>query len=123
MQPGGGLPSFTGAAFSMLTELGKGKRTIAVLGEMRELGSTAEEEHATLGDLIDASVIIGCGGLIDRTLARAKERGIEIHAARDAKAAVEIALSIVRAGDVVLVKGSRGVATEVVVDALTKGKS
>ena len=111
-------PSSMRAAFSMLTELGKGKRTIAVLGEMRELGAAAEEEHRALGEVIDASVIIGCGGLIQRTLERAKARGIETHAARDAKAAAEIALRLVGPGDVVLVKGSRGVATEAVVDAL-----
>jgi UDP-N-acetylmuramoyl-tripeptide--D-alanyl-D-alanine ligase len=111
-------PASMRAAFSMLAEIGKGKRTIAVLGEMRELGDAGESEHAALGDVIEANIVIGCGGMIARLLDRANARGIETHAAPDAKSAAALALGLVRPGDVVLVKGSRGVATEVVVEAL-----
>jgi UDP-N-acetylmuramoyl-tripeptide--D-alanyl-D-alanine ligase len=109
-------PASMRAAFAMLSEMSG--RKIAVLGEMRELGDVTDGEHAALGDVIEADVIIGCGGAIERTLEQARKRNIETHAATDAKSAAAIARDIVRPGDVVLVKGSRGVATEAVVDAL-----
>jgi UDP-N-acetylmuramyl pentapeptide synthase len=46
--------------------------------------------------------------------------GIAVSRAKNAENAAKIALSEVRAGDVVLVKGSRGVAAEVVVEALVR---
>jgi UDP-N-acetylmuramoyl-tripeptide--D-alanyl-D-alanine ligase len=115
-------PASVRAALSTLGELAKGKRAVAVLGEMRELGAVSQDEHAAIGDaVVDArvAVLVSCGGLMDLAAARAEARGVEVHRAPDAKAAAEIAVRAVRAGDVVLVKGSRGVATEVVVTALT----
>src|SRR5581483_104507 len=111
-------PASMRAAFEMLSEMPG--RKIAVLGEMRELGDATVAEHAALGDVIEANVVIGCGGAIEKTLERASARGIETQSAPDAKSAATIARDIVRRGDVVLVKGSRGVATEVVVEALRR---
>jgi len=109
------------AALATLAEIGRGRRTIAVLGEMRELGPSAEDEHAQIGNIaadFGVAVMVGCGGLIGRALEQAHARGVETHAAESVVEAARAAKKIVRAGDVVLVKGSRGVATEVVVEAL-----
>lgn len=95
------------------------RRLVVVLGEMKELGATAEAEHAALGDAISAAgaaIAIGCGGLVDRALDRV--RGAETVKATDTAHAAREAALRVRAGDVVLVKGSRSVATERVVQAL-----
>ena len=78
-------------------------------------------EHEALGDLLaDCSVdlAIGCGGLASRTLDRAASRGVQAHRADSAALAADLASELVRPGDVVLVKGSRSVGTEVVVSRL-----
>jgi UDP-N-acetylmuramoyl-tripeptide--D-alanyl-D-alanine ligase len=115
-------PGSMRAALRTLAELGaSAKRTVAVLGEMKELGTGSEEEHEALGDELAAqhvSVVIGCGGLIDLALTRAKKLGLEVHHAVSAAEAATVAELIARPGDVILVKGSRSVGAEVVVRAL-----
>lgn len=100
-------------------------RAVAILGEMKELGVIAQHEHDAIGAELAASGValaIGCGGLIDRTLDRAAAAGITVHKARSTEEAAEIACREVRAGDVVLVKGSRSVGTEKIVEALVKAR-
>ncbi len=116
-------PASMRSSLATLAELaGSARRRVAVLGEMKELGALAEEEHDALGDaLADAGVTlaIGCGGtLIARTLARAASRGVGIVAAESTERAAAEAVARVAPGDAVLVKGSRGVAAERVVAAL-----
>ncbi len=97
------------------------KRAVCVLGEMKELGPTAGEAHDALGDRVaDAgvSLFIGCGGLVDRALARAAARGVRTIGCVDASAAAALAEREVAPGDIVLVKGSRSVGAERVVAAL-----
>lgn len=115
-------PASMRAALATLGELAGGRRKVAVLGEMKELGPLAEEEHDALGDAVAEAgieLLVGCGGLAGRVVARARQRGIAeaVDAADTAEAAREV-LSRLRPGDAVLVKGSRGVAAERVVEAL-----
>ena len=67
--------------------------------------------------IADAGValVIGCGGLVALTLARAAARGVETVAAGTTALAAEEAKARIMVGDVVLVKGSRGVGAEAVV--------
>jgi UDP-N-acetylmuramoyl-tripeptide--D-alanyl-D-alanine ligase len=116
-------PASVRAALTTLAELAhsNGGRAVAVLGEMKELGARAQEEHRGIGDaLADAGVAlaIGCGGLANLSLARAAERGVAVVDAPDVAAAATETVSRVRGGDVVLVKGSRSVGAEAVVSAL-----
>jgi UDP-N-acetylmuramoyl-tripeptide--D-alanyl-D-alanine ligase len=101
------------------------RRSIVVLGEMRELGESSAREHARVGELVaDAAVslLVGvgasAGGETSHALASARARGIETLAAADADEAAALVVPRVRAGDLVLVKGSRGAATDRVVCAL-----
>jgi len=114
-------PASMRAALATLGEIAGGRRRVAVLGEMKELGALAREEHEALGEAIaDAGVAlaIGCGGLVDLALDRAAARGVEVvRAASTAEAAAEAAVRV-RHGDAVLVKGSRSVGAEKVVAAL-----
>jgi UDP-N-acetylmuramoyl-tripeptide--D-alanyl-D-alanine ligase len=90
---------------------------------MKELGSSAREEHAAIGDaLADAgvSLAIGCGGLASVMLEGAARRGVEIVDAPDVTAASAAVVSHAKAGDVILVKGSRSIGTEAVVAALAQ---
>jgi UDP-N-acetylmuramoyl-tripeptide--D-alanyl-D-alanine ligase len=115
-------PSSMRAAIATLAEMGtEGRRKVVVLGEMRELGILAEKEHEELGDALlhgGVDLAIGCGGLIDRTLDRAEALGIPVVRARSTEEAADLARREVRSGDVVLFKGSRGVAVERVLHAL-----
>jgi UDP-N-acetylmuramoyl-tripeptide--D-alanyl-D-alanine ligase len=114
-------PASMRAALLTLAELAGSRRRVAVLGEMRELGALAEEEHDRLGDAVAAAgvaLLVGCGGLVERTLARAGARGVEIVRADGAEAAAVALIARARPGDVILVKASRGVRAERVVKAL-----
>jgi UDP-N-acetylmuramoyl-tripeptide--D-alanyl-D-alanine ligase len=115
-------PQSMRAALETLAELGGGgRRKVAILGEMRELGPIAEEEHAALGEAVaraGVALAIGCGGLIELTLDRAADRGVAVARAKTTDEAKELAAREVRAGDVVLFKGSRTIGVERVLRAL-----
>jgi UDP-N-acetylmuramoyl-tripeptide--D-alanyl-D-alanine ligase len=113
-------PGSMRAALSTLAECGDGRR-VAVLGEMKELGPTAEGEHAALVDaVVSAGVVllVSCGGLADVLARAAQSRGVEVVLAGSAEEASRATVERVRPGDVVLVKASRSVGAERVVDAL-----
>jgi UDP-N-acetylmuramoyl-tripeptide--D-alanyl-D-alanine ligase len=114
-------PESMRAALATLAELAKGRRAVAVLGEMRELGPLADAEHDALGDRAaeaGVALLVSCGGLASRAAARAKARGVEVIEAESSTAAAPLAALALRAGDVILVKGSRGAATEIVARAV-----
>lgn len=101
------------------------ERRVAVLGEMLELGEDKEMWHRASGREAAAaglSTLITVGGLCARALARAAVAagmtGESVHHVSDSSLAAGLAASLVKPGDLVLVKGSRGVRTEVVVDRL-----
>lgn len=98
-------------------------RRVAVLGEMLELGAHAVPMHEQVGALAGGlDVLITVGGGAARALGEAAIRagmspaGVR-HVATSEEAA-ELAASLVRPGDLVLVKGSRGIRTDRVVDRL-----
>jgi UDP-N-acetylmuramoyl-tripeptide--D-alanyl-D-alanine ligase len=119
-------PGSMGAALELLAGL-PATRRIAVLGEMRELGEAHDAGHREVGEAaamtLDVLVVVdgapggAAAGIVTGALAAgmAPERVIT---AADAPSAVDVVLAVVAAGDVVLVKASRGVELERVVDAL-----
>jgi len=120
--PGGGLlindswnanPVSMRAALEYLVRRAAGRRTIAVLGEMAELGEGAARFHAEIGAAaaelrIDVVIAVG-GGLA------AGYGGLP--AATPAEAA-GLLRELLEPGDVVLVKGSRVARLETVAEAL-----
>jgi UDP-N-acetylmuramoyl-tripeptide--D-alanyl-D-alanine ligase len=105
-----------------------GARRIAVLGEMLELGHESEALHARVGQAAAAAgvtLLVTVGGDPARALGRAAQSaGLPANAVRHAgtsEEAAEIVARLVRLGDLVLVKGSRGVRLERVVDRLAEG--
>jgi UDP-N-acetylmuramoyl-tripeptide--D-alanyl-D-alanine ligase len=118
--PGGGLlindawnanPVAMQAALAHLADRADGRRTVAILGEMAELGADAPRYHEEIGRAAGTvAIVIGVGELA---------RGYDPDAwAPTAAEAVAIARELVRPGDAVLVKGSRSVGLEVVAEAL-----
>src|SRR5262249_21381234 len=100
-------------------DIAPGGRRIAVLGDMRELGAHHDDAHAQMGECaqklgIDVVVGVGAGG---RAIAAATG-STETETVADADAAAAVLADLVRAGDVVLVKGSRALRLERVATAL-----
>ena len=103
-------------------------RRIAVLGEMLELGDASHALHEQCGDAaaaagVDELVVVG-GPAADGFAAGALARGMatsRIHRFASSDQAAAVVLDLVRGGDLVLVKGSRGTRTDLVADRLKAG--
>jgi UDP-N-acetylmuramoyl-tripeptide--D-alanyl-D-alanine ligase len=98
-------------------------RRIAVLGDMRELGPDAPALHAGLAGAVEAAGVARlytCGPLMEALFAAVPANRRGAHAA-DSQALLPLVVSAVRAGDVVLVKGSLGSRMAPIVDALRAG--
>lgn len=100
------------------------ERKVVVAGEMLELGEAASALHHEAGRLIAESgidILIGVRGLAQKIVGGAREAGMSDEATlfcETPEDAAELLSRIVRAGDLVLVKGSRGVRTEISVEKI-----
>jgi len=97
------------------------RRRWAVLGDMLELGAEALEFHRRAGReavRYGFDPVVGVGELARELASSASEAGAEAPWFETAAEAAEWAAAELRDGDLVLVKGSRGVALEEVVDRL-----
>jgi UDP-N-acetylmuramoyl-tripeptide--D-alanyl-D-alanine ligase len=108
-------PSSMRAALDALVEIAPpGAQKIAVLGDMLELGPDSARLHAEVGayaaSRVDHLITVG---------AEAKHMKASFHA-DDVAAAVARVRAVSRAGDVILVKASRGMQLERVIDALVE---
>lgn len=118
-------PSALARALEMLSRERHAARRVAVLGEMLELGDQSVALHEACGRAAAGSglaVLLTVGGeparmMGEAAVAAGMDRQAVAHAATSAEAA-ELVPSLVADGDVVLVKGSRGIRTELVVDRL-----
>ena len=113
------------ALMSMVDTLVDGagtRRKIVVAGEMLELGPDASRIHSETGERIaqkGVDMLIGVRGLASEMIDGATSAGMEsVIFAVDSDAAADILIEAVTEGDVVLIKGSRGVRTEKVVEKL-----
>ncbi|GAB3035790.1 UDP-N-acetylmuramoyl-tripeptide--D-alanyl-D-alanine ligase [Nocardioides flavus (ex Wang et al. 2016)] len=105
---------------------GSGRRTVAVLGEMLELGDEAPEAHRGVGAYaaglgIDVVVVVGpAAAPIAEGFDAGTSGGVTITTAGRAEAADWLRHNV-SAADVVLVKASRGAALELIADDLLTG--
>lgn len=98
-------------------------RRIAVIGDMLELGDEELQFHRDSGKAIPRSidVVAGVGKRSTALLEGAREAGFDeaaLHHFDDAKAAGEFLKSNIREGDLVLIKGSRGIGLDKAVSML-----
>lgn len=115
------------AALATFADLAReASRRVAILGDMLELGEAAPDLHRQIGatiaegDAADVVVTVGpLAGFIAERLTRSwpAERVVPI----DDPARAESAAALLRPGDAVLLKGSRGMGLERVVAALARG--
>lgn len=136
-------PDSAAAAVRALVRIGDGRRTVAVLGEMLELGGASTTEHERLGRLavvsgVDVILTVGVGAspiydgalaqgavavVADRTHDPVTSAGNETRATKvaDRDAAADELRGLVRPGDVVLVKSSRDAGLRWLGDDLAAG--
>jgi UDP-N-acetylmuramoyl-tripeptide--D-alanyl-D-alanine ligase len=93
-------------------------RRIAVLGDMLELGAEEASLHREIGSAAQAAGVDVLVTVGPRAAAMLETFDGESYAVADAGEAASLAGEVVDAGDVMLVKGSRGVGLEVVAEAL-----
>jgi len=117
-------PASMAAAFSTLSARrpGEGGRRIAALGDMLELGENAHAYHAVLATpLMEAGVdLVFAAGPLMSALVEALPPNVRGGYAESTEDLIPLIADKVRAGDVILVKGSNGSRMRLVVEALKR---
>jgi UDP-N-acetylmuramoyl-tripeptide--D-alanyl-D-alanine ligase len=107
------------AALEHAVEVAAGRRLVAVLGGMAELGPGTEAYHREIGEAVAAlgfAELVTVGELAEAY--REGSNGVSAHRASSASDAVDVVRGVLQPGDVVLVKGSRSVGLELVAEKL-----
>jgi UDP-N-acetylmuramoyl-tripeptide--D-alanyl-D-alanine ligase len=121
-------PESMRAGLEALSKFAGGRRSVAIIGEMRELGPRAEHAHGEVGQLaaeqgIDKLVVIGQGARSahDEASGVTNWHGSSVFVP-DLDAARSVLPGILLPGDVVLVKASNGSKLWVLADELNLGE-
>ena len=110
-------PDSTAASLEFLREAGSGRRRVAVLGEMLELGPFAAEAHREIGmkGALAADLLFAVGEHAEEMMRGFRGKG---RAFETVEAVIPEIVKALRPGDLVLIKGSRGMKMERVTEAL-----
>ncbi len=114
-------------ALTNLTYAPKRQRRVAILGDMLELGQHSARTHREIGRAavkVGVDELIAVGEQADDIARGARQAGLhkdQIHCYENATKAGKAISKHIHGGDLILVKGSRGVQLERVIDSL-KGK-
>lgn len=117
-------PESMRAGLKALKAIAEGRRSWAVLGEMRELGDQSLAAHDELGRLcvrLDVNKLLGigpAGKIIQMGAAQEGSWGDEAHHVVDVEDAIALLKTSVQSGDVIFIKASRAVGLERVASAL-----
>jgi UDP-N-acetylmuramoyl-tripeptide--D-alanyl-D-alanine ligase len=119
-------PYALGRALTLMTQADVKGRRIAVIGDMLELGDKELDYHRDAGRSVPNTIdtVIGVGKRSRALLEGAGEVGFEsakLHHFDDAQSAGEFLKTFIRPGDLVLIKASRGIGLDRIVNMLTNG--
>jgi UDP-N-acetylmuramoyl-tripeptide--D-alanyl-D-alanine ligase len=113
-------PDSMKAALRTLVELDAEGKRIAVLGEMRELGTESERGHREVGETaatLGVDRLITIGDTAELIAEGARSAGLnKVSSARSTGEAAKLLGDIAEPGDLVLIKGSRAARTEKVIE-------
>lgn len=115
-------PESMRAALAATASMAAGRRSWAILGEMRELGESTRTEHESLGRAAAAMGIdrlVCIGDALIPTYEAALAAGLKSDLVTSIEDAVSMVTTEAITGDVIVVKASRGIALERVADALS----
>ncbi|MBU0572148.1 UDP-N-acetylmuramoyl-tripeptide--D-alanyl-D-alanine ligase [Patescibacteria group bacterium] len=113
-------------AIRLMSSIGKKRRKILVLGEMKELGRYEEEGHREVGKFAvkeGVDCIITLGSATRYVVDEARKAGLGKECTYLAKDKTELLTKMtatIKAKDIILIKGSRSLAMEEIVERLTK---
>lgn len=101
------------------------KRKVAVLGDMKELGSYSEAAHRAVGKriakVVDVLVAVGPQArFIAEEANKEKQKKISVTHVPSAREALELVPSLLKPGDLVLIKASRSIGLDKLVAILEK---
>jgi UDP-N-acetylmuramoyl-tripeptide--D-alanyl-D-alanine ligase len=120
-------PTALKRALDVIAKEGRAARRVAVVGEMLELGAYAGDMHRESGRVAASAglaALFAVGGAPARELADAAvAAGMDASAVgyfEKSDAAAPAIAAAIRAGDVVLVKGSRGTRTDLIADRIAE---
>lgn len=116
-----GNPDSMRAGIAALARLGNGRRKIAVLGAMLELGEESAAEHAALAPVLKqagVSLLICVGSGLEELSAAATAQDIDVVDTATSDEALALLDTLLATGDVVLLKGSNGSGVWKIADAL-----
>ena len=118
-------PQSMEAAINVLKEVSAGARTVAVLGDMLELGEISARAHYDIGKfavLKDIDYIIAVGEYAQNIALGAVEAGADrgrVRSFAGNRQAIDFLADFLKEGDTMLVKGSRGMKMEEIVNQFT----
>ncbi|MFZ5894366.1 MAG: UDP-N-acetylmuramoyl-tripeptide--D-alanyl-D-alanine ligase [Myxococcota bacterium] len=118
-------PASLSSSVATAAELARatGRRLVLVLGEMRELGEDSPRLHREAGeqlrDALGAGFVVGVAGDARWLIEPLLSRGVPGEFVEDVAGAERVLSARVEAADVVLVKASRGIRAERIVESLT----
>lgn len=116
-------PLSTKASLKVLTDVANGRRTVAILGDMYELGEYEEAGHHEVGETcgrLGIDTVIGVGPLARWIVDSARHSGLtDVYHYETKDEAIAAMETILPNGCTVLVKASRGMMLEDLVSALT----
>ncbi len=114
-------PASVAAALQTLASLPTSGRRVAALGDMLELGPTADALHAQAGAraaALGVDLLVGAGPLMAHAVGAARAAGIHAESVQDSQGAGDVLLAQLRPGDLLLLKGSRGMKMEAALEPL-----
>ncbi len=112
-------PDSMRAALRTLAAMGAGRRKVAILGDMKELGDESGAAHRSVGECAEQSGVdlLLTVGTLAEDIARGAT-GVQARSFADTAAATEAVAGLIEPGDIVLVKGSRAMEMERIVARL-----
>lgn len=124
-------PGSMRAALATMVDLAGAHKKVAVLGDMLELGEESGSAHVALGGeaaALGCDVLLAVGEFARSTVEGARSAGMDTQQAKEFSSKAEVVAQLRKlevlgdlvAGDWILVKGSRGMRMESIVDDLTK---
>jgi UDP-N-acetylmuramoyl-tripeptide--D-alanyl-D-alanine ligase len=122
-------PHSMGLALETLVEVKEEGRAIAVLGDMLELGNFTKEAHEQLGEKVSElsiDFLLALGEEAPIVVESAIRHGFPLERVRVVEShseAISILKQMIQNGDWILVKGSRRMAMEKIVEGLTGGRA
>jgi len=119
-------PESVAMAVKELGWLRRAGKAIFVMGDMLELGEESAQLHGEAGELVGKvgiEVMIGVGDMVAAACDAAKKDGVDATHFDDWNQALVRLIEVAEPRDVVLVKGSRGMRLERIVEGFKKSRS